>query len=117
TVSTILLVWCIEMFYKGRIPSPTQNFLFWAYAISLGTSIIFLLFSLWFALHASVNAQVFSVRALTQWLRLPVPSAQEIADAASRLKDYEASGVVSMLRVPIVFEQGRKYGHDLPKDL
>ncbi|KAF4707491.1 pumilio domain member 4, partial [Perkinsus olseni] len=117
TVSTILLIWCIEMFYKGRIPSPTQNFLFWAYAISLGTSIIFLLFSLWFALHASVNAQVFSVRALTQWLRLPVPSAQEIADAASRLKDYEASGVVSMLRVPIVFEQGRKYGHDLPKDL
>ncbi|KAF4652408.1 pumilio domain member 4 [Perkinsus chesapeaki] len=125
-VSTILLVWCIEMFYKGRIPSPTQNFLFWAYAISLGstgkgwnlgTSIVFLLFSLWFALHASVNAQVFSVRALTQWLRLPVPSAQEIADAASRLKDYEASGVVSMLRVPIVFEQARKYGHDLPKDL
>ncbi|EER01541.1 hypothetical protein Pmar_PMAR000231 [Perkinsus marinus ATCC 50983] len=36
TVSVILLIWCIEMFYKGRIPSPTQNFLFWAYAISLG---------------------------------------------------------------------------------
>ncbi|EER16445.1 hypothetical protein Pmar_PMAR021043 [Perkinsus marinus ATCC 50983] len=117
-MNTILLVLTIEMFYKGRAPELTPNWLFWPYAITMGAAIVNLALSIWLSLHASVYAQVFSVRSLTQWLRLPVPSAQEVADGAARLKDFESNGVTSFLRVPVILEQVRDKAHtDLPEPL
>ncbi|KAF4729623.1 hypothetical protein FOZ62_001079, partial [Perkinsus olseni] len=108
----------MEMFYKGRAPDLTPNWLFWPYAITMGAAIANLALSIWLSLHASVYAQVFCVRSLTQWLRLPVPSAQEVADGAARLKDFESNGVTSFLRVPVVLEQVRDRAHaDLPEKL
>ncbi|KAF4676830.1 pumilio domain member 4 [Perkinsus chesapeaki] len=115
-MNTILLVLTMEMFYKGRAPDLTPNWLFWPYAITMGAAIVNLLLSIWLSLHASVYAQVFCVRSLTQWLRLPVPSAQEVADAAARLKDFESFGVTTYFRVPVILEQVRdRTGADLPE--
>ncbi|KAF4712975.1 pumilio domain member 4 [Perkinsus olseni] len=100
-VNTLMLGFCIALFYDGVLPPENPPWLWWMWCLNLSGSTMFLLVSVWLSLHASITAQAFVVRLLTQWLRLPVPRTEEIAAASATLKEYEASGVgSSILRIP-----------------
>ncbi|EER19333.1 hypothetical protein Pmar_PMAR012185 [Perkinsus marinus ATCC 50983] len=113
-VSTLLVGFCTEMFYKGRTPLLAPNWLFWPWSITLGSAFFYFFLSIWLALHASISAQTYSVRSLTQWLRLPVASAMEISEGSARLEDFEGSGVGGWFRVPVVTEYARESNLKIP---
>jgi hypothetical protein len=101
-VSSLMLGIVMEMFYKGRMPSASPQWLFWCWSISTAAAMYYFLLSLWLALHASIFAQTFSVRALTQWLRLPIPTAREIREGCARLEDFEKEKLGGIFRVPLL---------------
>lgn len=99
-VCLVMLGITLELFYKGRSPNGTPSWLFWAWSICTSSAMFYLLMSIWLALHASISAQTYQVRCLTQWLRLPIPSAKEVAEGATTLERYETDG--GLLRVPVL---------------
>ena len=101
-VNTVFLAISIEMYFKGRLPTGAPTWLFWVWAVCTAGAVYNFLLSLWLALHASIFSQTFAVRALTQWLRLPVPSEQEVLQGAGRLEDFEKENLESVLRVPVL---------------
>jgi hypothetical protein len=107
-VNTLTLAFCMGFFYEGRMPFDTPSWLFWLWGMSLGTAILFLIMSVWFAINAMITAQTFAVRLLTQWLRLPVPSKEDIAKAAATAAEFEKQDASKLLRVPIVSSDAPK---------
>lgn len=99
-VCLVMLSITMELFYKGRNPVGTPSWLFWCWSICTAGAMFYLFMAIWLALHASISAQTFSVRCLTQWLRLPIPSSAEISIGAAKLEEYEKSG--KLLRVPVI---------------
>ncbi|EER09139.1 hypothetical protein Pmar_PMAR024163 [Perkinsus marinus ATCC 50983] len=85
-VNTLMLGFCIALFYDGALPPQNPPWLWWMWCLNLSGSTMFLLVSVWLSLHASITAQAFVVRLLTQWLRLPVPRTEEIDAASASLK-------------------------------
>lgn len=119
-VNVLLMGITAEMYFKGRAPIDVPGWLFWYWGISLAGSFFFLMFSTWLALHASVHAQTYMARCLTQWLRLPVPSIDEINAASARLEDYEKSSFLDFVRLPVVLpmrETGKNDAGQTHKDL
>ena len=100
-VNVLMMGICGEMYYKGRTPTNVPVWIFWIWSITLSSAMFFLLLSLWLALHASVDAQTFMTRSLTQWLRLPVPSKKEIEEATLHAEDFESKGVSSFVKIPV----------------
>ncbi|KAF4678733.1 pumilio domain member 4, partial [Perkinsus olseni] len=102
-VNTLMLAFTGGFFYEGRVPQGTPGWLVWLYLLSLGSAVLFLILSIIFAIHASITAQTFAVRLLTQWLRLPVPGRENInATTGIGAVEYERGGVAEMLRMPVV---------------
>ncbi|KAF4657287.1 pumilio domain member 4 [Perkinsus olseni] len=102
-VNTLMLAFTGGFFYEGRVPQGTPGWLVWLYLLSLGSAVLFLILSIIFAIHASITAQTFAVRLLTQWLRLPVPGLENInATTGIGAVEYERGGVAEMLRIPVV---------------
>ena len=107
-VCLVMLSITMELFFKGREPVGTPSWLFWCWAICTAGAMFYLLMSIWLALHASISAQTFRVRCLTQWLRLPIPSPEEISRGAATLEEYETSGGDALLRVPVLGKASEK---------
>lgn len=49
--------------------------------------------SVWFAIHGAIAAQSASVQMLTQAIRPPIPTAEEVANAGADLATFESAGV------------------------
>ena len=105
-VCIVLLALVMELLYRGRSPAGTPSWLFWCWSICTAGAILYLFQSTWLALIASISAQSFSVRCLTQWLRLPIPSADEIMKGSSKLEDYESAG--KLFRIPVLEKADEK---------
>lgn len=101
-VNTLTLAFTLAIFYAGKMPIDTPSWLMWMWGASLGTAVLFLIMSIWFAIYATITAQTLAVRLLTQWLRLPVPSQTDIAKASATAEDFEKQPRDALLRVPIV---------------
>jgi hypothetical protein len=110
-VNVLMLGITAEMYYKGRAPLHVPSWLFWCWGISLSGAFFFLFFSTWLALHASVLSQTYMARCLSQWLRLPIPSVDEINSASARLEDYESNTFLDFVRPPVVVPMGEKMGN------
>ncbi|KAF4730770.1 pumilio domain member 4, partial [Perkinsus olseni] len=87
-VNTLMLGFCIALFYDGVLPQQNPPWLWWMWCLDLSGSTIFLLISIWLSLHASITAQSMVVKLLTQWLRLPLPRTEDIAAASATIEDY-----------------------------
>ncbi len=98
--NALLLLFTGGLFYEGRLPQGTPAWLLWLWTMSLGSAFLFLSMSIWFAIHASITAQTFQVRLLTQWLRLPIPSADDIHAVSGGATEFEEARAGTMLRVP-----------------
>eukprot|EP00811_Abedinium_folium_P035676 NODE_844_length_2737_cov_5.248276.p1 GENE.NODE_844_length_2737_cov_5.248276~~NODE_844_length_2737_cov_5.248276.p1 ORF type:complete len:894 (+),score=269.76 NODE_844_length_2737_cov_5.248276:78-2684(+) len=75
-------------------------------ALSLAVGMFYLLLTFWLAMYASISAQAFGVRLLTQFVRLPIADDSEINLATSRATDFEGAAIKQLLRVPILNRRG-----------
>ncbi|KAF4652409.1 pumilio domain member 4 [Perkinsus chesapeaki] len=102
-INTLTLGFVMGFYYEAKTPEEgTPSWLIFLWALNLASAVFFLVMSIWFSIHASITAQTFAVRLLTQWMRLPVPGQEEINAACADLRNYERKGVDTMFRIPIV---------------
>ncbi|CAK0820535.1 unnamed protein product [Prorocentrum cordatum] len=85
---------------EGDIEDP-EGWLLLPYSLSLAGAAMFLLMSIWMAMHAAVIAQSYEVRILTQLVRLPLPTWREIEACRTYASEFESVDVRQMLRVPL----------------
>jgi len=96
-VNTLKLGFIVSLFFnydKDDGPTPSHdgvNILTMLYAICFLTSFFFLLFSIWFSMHAAIIAQCFMTKVLLQVVRIPLPSDEEINQAAPDAQEYEVA--------------------------
>lgn len=108
-INTLQLGFCIILFTEGRpAVGKSPPWLHWLYAITTVAAFLYFVLSVWLAMHASIAAHSFGVRLLTQFVRLPVPSKEQLDNARSLATDYEAQGVGNLLRVPVLGNQLRR---------
>mmetsp|Transcript_62890 Transcript_62890/g.205325 ORF Transcript_62890/g.205325 Transcript_62890/m.205325 type:complete len:940 (-) Transcript_62890:417-3236(-) len=99
-ISVLQLDACLGLFTEGRLEPGTPPWLLQFYMMSLSAAFMYLLMSAWFAMHASVVAQCSSVRLLTQFVRLPVPTWQELEGMRTYASSYEGINAAHWMRVP-----------------
>lgn len=117
---------CIELLVHGVIHFPEASlsgsqgehpitWCLWVYVISLSEAFVFLFLSTWLAIHASITAHSFSVRLLTQFVRLPLPSKVQLDAATAKATRFEGMSAKEILRVPVLgqrAEPGETHGDD-----
>lgn len=101
-VNALQLGFCIVLFTEGRLEPGTPQWLLWLYMLSLSGAFTFLLMSVWFAMHASVVAQGNSVRLLTQLVRPPIPSWEQLESMRTYAYAFEGVTPSQALRVPML---------------
>eukprot|EP00929_Paragymnodinium_shiwhaense_P060970 TRINITY_DN30439_c0_g2_i1.p1 TRINITY_DN30439_c0_g2~~TRINITY_DN30439_c0_g2_i1.p1 ORF type:complete len:1124 (-),score=219.66 TRINITY_DN30439_c0_g2_i1:96-3467(-) len=101
-VNTLQLGMCVGLFTEGRLEPGTPPWLVHLYMLTLGAAFLYLLMSVWLALHAIVIAQCASVRLLTQYVRLPIPTWGHLEAVRTYGASFEQLGVHNMLRVPFL---------------
>lgn len=99
-VSTLLLGMCLGLYTEGRLQPGTPTFLIHYYMLTLSAAFLYLLMSVWLAVHASIVAQCSAVRLLTQFVRLPIPTWQALQNMRTFAYNYEKLDAKDMLRVP-----------------
>jgi len=105
-VGTLQLGMCIVLFCEGRLEPGTPPWLMHLYMMSTAGAFLYLLMSVWLAMHASIVAQCSSVRLLTQYVRLPIPSWEELQDMRTWGQTYEHLDATQMMRVPFTGHPG-----------
>lgn len=109
-VNTVQLGFCVTIFTDGRA-NPNQHGPAWLVTLSSMCNVgafLYFLISIWLAMHASVAAHSFGVRLLTQFVRLPVPSDEELDKAQTLAGDFEGQGLGDILRIPVWRQQLKK---------
>lgn len=101
-VNALQLGFVITLFVEGRLEQGTPQWLLWLYLLSLSGAFMFLLLSVWLSMHASVVAQSSSARLLTQLVRLPVPSWEQLESMRTYAASFEAVPTKQMFRIPMV---------------
>lgn len=104
-VGALFLEFCIVMFCEGRIQASAPPFLLAMFLLSNACAFIYLLLAVWLSMHASIASHSFGVRLLTRFVRLPIPSVNQINVLRSQLQDYEKQGVKNVLRLPFLDKQ------------
>jgi hypothetical protein len=107
-INSLTLAFTLGFYYEGRLPADAPSWIIWLWSISLVSAILYLVLSVWFAIHAVITAQTLAVQLLTQWLRLPVPTARHIDMITPTLEDFEKQSVKSLLRLPLISDYLRK---------
>lgn len=101
-VVALELGFIIALIGPARLQQGTPSWIVWLTFTSLCESVIYLTLALWFASHASISAASYGARLLTQHIRLPVPSDEQLTTAVTRADDFEDSNVQKMLRLPFL---------------
>jgi hypothetical protein len=109
--NTIQLALVVALYTEGRFEPGTPEWMCILASVSLTGSTVFFLLSSWFALHASNAAKAYGVRLLTQFVRYPVPSLQDVEASRTFGQDWETMNVTSVGRVPFLMK-----GHTETKD-
>lgn len=99
-VSVLMTSMCIAFFTEGRLEPGTPPWLLHFYVLSLGGAFMYMLMAVWFCMHASVVAACAEVRMLTQFVRLPIPTWQQMHDMRTFGEQYEEINALDMLRIP-----------------
>jgi len=120
-VNALQLGFTVTLFTEGRLEPGTPEWLLWLYMLSLAGAFTLLLASVWFAMHASVAAQGNAVRLLTQFVRPPIPSWEQLEATRTYGHAFEGIPAQAMMRVPLLqtisegspkdHHHGPEYGH------
>lgn len=101
-VNVLELTFCIELIAAGRMEPGTPQWLLYLYMLSLSASFVYLLIAAWLAMHASVAAQAGGTRLLTQLVRLPVPSWDQLEGVRTYGNTFEQVKSRHIMRVPFL---------------
>jgi len=101
-VSTLQLGMVIGLFAEGRMEPGTPPWLVQFYMLTLGGAFMYLLMSIWLAMHASIVASCSSVRILTQLVRLPIPAWHQLHDMRTFGQSAEHMRKRHLFRMPFV---------------
>jgi len=101
-MNTVQLGFCVMAFCEGRLSSGTPPWLISCHTLSLAGAVVYLLTSIWLAMHASVTAKSYEVRLLTQLVRLPIPTWTQLESARTYGSAFEKVESRQMFRVPFV---------------
>lgn len=99
-VATLTCTMCVGLFTEGRLEPGTPPWLLHLYMLTLGSAFMYLIMAVWFAMHASIVASCSEVRLLTQFVRLPVPTWQQLENMRTYAESFEVTRPTSMLRIP-----------------
>mmetsp|Transcript_23259 Transcript_23259/g.52983 ORF Transcript_23259/g.52983 Transcript_23259/m.52983 type:complete len:833 (-) Transcript_23259:77-2575(-) len=106
-VNSLFAAATVMLWTEGRLETGTPHWAVWMYVICLASTFTFLLCSVIFALHASIAAQAYMVRLLTQFARLPIPTSGDIDRARTYGQAFENQPVQQMFRIPFLGNRGR----------
>jgi len=112
-VNVLMVGFTIVLWCEGRLPDSTPDWLMMGSALSITGAFMFLLLSIWMAMHAAIAAQGYEVRLLTQMVRLPIPTWEELEACRTNASDFEKLEPRQMFRVP--FLMGRQERLAQPK--
>ncbi|CAK0904111.1 unnamed protein product [Prorocentrum cordatum] len=88
-VNVLLLGFNLNLWCEGRLPEGTPDWLMLGNQVAIGSSFTFLLLTVWLAMHASVAAQSYQTRILTQLVRLPLPCWSELEACRTHASEFE----------------------------
>lgn len=90
-ISLLQLGCCLDLLVDGVLHRSGEEeahaaprWLMWLYVVSLAEAMLYLFLTTWLAMHASVSCHSFTVRLLTQFVRLPLPSQLQLDAATAR---------------------------------
>jgi len=109
-VGALFLEFCVVLFCEGRIQGSAPPFLLSMFLLSNACAFIYLLLAVWLSMHASIASHSFGVRLLTRFVRLPIPSVQQMNSLRSQFRDYERQDVSKLLALP--FQDQKKQEWD-----
>jgi len=100
-ISTLQLGFTLTLFTEGR-PTPGRQpaWLHLLYAINNVGAMLYFIFAMWHSMHASLTAHAFGVTMLTQFVRLPVPTTEDMDMARAFAQDFESQNLTQMFRIP-----------------
>jgi len=108
-VNTIQIGLVVVLFTEGRPqPGVSPPWLLFLWAATGVGSMMYITLCIWLAMHASICSHSFCVRMLTQLVRLPIPSKEQMDAARVLATDFEGAQTREMFRVPVVKEQLKK---------
>eukprot|EP00405_Crypthecodinium_cohnii_P037092 CAMPEP_0206539864 /NCGR_PEP_ID=MMETSP0325_2-20121206/8664_1 /ASSEMBLY_ACC=CAM_ASM_000347 /TAXON_ID=2866 /ORGANISM="Crypthecodinium cohnii, Strain Seligo" /LENGTH=1023 /DNA_ID=CAMNT_0054037479 /DNA_START=159 /DNA_END=3226 /DNA_ORIENTATION=- len=107
-VGVLLLGFNINLWTEGRLREQTPAWLTMGMEIAIAISFSFLLLAVWLAMHAAVAAQSYETRLLTQLVRLPIPSWEELEACRTAGSDFERLGRRQILRVPFLSNRSQE---------
>lgn len=113
-VSTLLLGFCATAMVKAIVVPGTPEWLTIAHTLLLCGSFMFLLLSMILGINAYVASQAYMVRLNTQYVRLPIPTWEQLEACRTYGSTFEKQQSSQMFRVPFAGgyqergEQGRQ---------
>ncbi|CAJ1386195.1 unnamed protein product [Effrenium voratum] len=99
-LGALFMKFCIIVFCKGRIQASAPPFILQLFQLSNACAFMYLLLAVWLSMHASIASHSFGVKMLTRFVRLPIPTQNQITSLQAKLIDFEKQGVAQMLRMP-----------------
>merc|ERR1719424_2402131 len=100
-VNTLQLSMCVVLFAEGRLQPGTPHWLLHLYMLTMSATFMYLLMSVWLAMHASVVVACEKARLLTQFVRLPIPTWRQFEHMRTSAASFETVGTRT-LRVPFM---------------
>lgn len=107
-VGEVLMSCCIKLMVQGRTEEPPPPFVLSLYLLSAANAFIFFVLAVWLSMHASISAHSFGVRLLTRFVRLPIPSREQVNKMTYHLSDWEQAGATNLLRLPFLDRRGQQ---------
>mmetsp|Transcript_34 Transcript_34/g.81 ORF Transcript_34/g.81 Transcript_34/m.81 type:complete len:999 (-) Transcript_34:14-3010(-) len=104
-VSVLILSFVVALWVEGKLPEGSPHWLMLGNQVSICGSFMFLLLAVWLATYTAVAAKSYETRILTQMVRLPVPSWDEVEATRTYGSSFERLQATQMFRVPFVMGQ------------
>lgn len=101
-VSTLELGFCATAIVKAVVVSGTPLWLACAHTLMLCGAFMFLLMSMLLGINGYVSSQAYSVRLLTQYVRLPIPEWKHIEASRNYSSNFEKLRAQQMFRIPFL---------------
>lgn len=101
-VNVLMLGFNFNLWCEGRLPEGTPEWMMIGNQLAIACSFTFLLLTVWLAMHAAVAAQSLQTRVLTQLIRLPIPSWDELEACRTYASEFEKVEPRQMFRIPFI---------------
>mmetsp|Transcript_115450 Transcript_115450/g.182508 ORF Transcript_115450/g.182508 Transcript_115450/m.182508 type:complete len:890 (-) Transcript_115450:88-2757(-) len=101
-VAVLVLSFSMSLWCQGRLPIGTPTWIMLGNQVAAGSGFLFLTLVVWLAMYASVSSQAYSTRLLTQLIRLPIPTWEELEACRTYSSSFEKLEARHMFRIPFI---------------